>query len=201
MYNLRYFHPGNRDLDVLESEAEEKREEKKLLPIIKFPSSSSKTMSTTTTTTPNKERERKPQTSADGTSSMLVFRNLPSTTTSANFSTFVSSLAPAFVVTKKTDSGIQCEGYGFVTFTEKPDAINLVNNPPKYNSHTVTVAYAKPRQRRQQEEPKPKRVQLSKDPSSGFFLTPFFGRGNGQGLPGLRVLPAARRARSGKLIT
>jgi RNA recognition motif-containing protein len=173
------------------------------LPIVNF---LAQNMSTTTTTTPKKERERKSQSSADGTSSTLVFRNLPSTTTSADFSTFVSSLAPiqhAFVVTKKTDSGIQCEGYGFVTFTEKPDAINLVNNPPKYNSHTVTVAYAKPRQRRQQEEPKPKRVQLSKDPSmtSGFFLTPFFGRGNGQGLPGLRVLPAARRARSGKLIT
>src|SRR5271170_4671758 len=105
-----------------------------------------------TTTTPKKERERKPRISEDGTSSTLVFRNLPSTTTSAEFSAFASSLAPiqhAFVVTKKTDSGIQCEGYGFVTFAEKQTAIKLVTQPtiPYLKAQTVTISYAKPRQR------------------------------------------------------
>ena len=117
------------------------------------------------------KKERKPRPTEDGTSSTIVVRNLPSSTTSAEFNEFFSSIAPiqhAFVVTKKTDAGIQCEGYGFVTFGSKPDAIKLVEKStiPWKEDKTVTVAYAKPRQRhRNEDEPPAKRVQISKDPN------------------------------------
>jgi nucleolar protein 4 len=116
------------------------------------------------------KKEKPPTTTEDGTSSTVVVRNLPSTTTSAEFSTFCSSLAPiqhAFVVTNKTDSGeLQCEGYGFVTFHTKEDATSIVSKSPipysNPSTQLVTLAYAKPRNRSQ---PKEKHVQLSKDPS------------------------------------
>src|SRR5579859_359743 len=108
---------------------------------------------------------------ADGTSSTLVVRNLPSTTTSADFSSFFTAIAPiqhAFVVTKKADQGVLCEGFGFVTFADKSDAINLVKRgsiPWKDTSQILTLAYAKPRQRRTVETPAVKHVQPSKDPN------------------------------------
>lgn len=119
---------------------------------------------------PKAAKEPKPR-PADGTSSTLVVRNLPSTTTSADFTSFFTAIAPiqhAFVVTKKADQGVQCEGFGFVTFADKSDAVNLVRKasiPWKDASHNLTLAYAKPRQRRPAETPTQKHIQLSKDPS------------------------------------
>lgn len=121
------------------------------------------------TPSPNKEEKtRSPP--EDGTSSTLVIRGLPSSTTSSDVKTFFSSLAPiqsAFVVTKKTDSGIQCEGYGFVTFANRQDAVSFAQKSSlAWTDNTaVTLTYAKPRRRHVPDEGKPKHVQLSKDPS------------------------------------
>jgi nucleolar protein 4 len=113
----------------------------------------------------------------DGSSSTIVVRNLPETTTSSQFSDFFTTLAPiqhAFVVTKKTDEGIQCEGYGFVTFTTKQDAATIAAKQSLLftENSTVTLAFAKPRKRRHSEvegddaeAPPKKHVQPSKDPS------------------------------------
>jgi nucleolar protein 4 len=113
----------------------------------------------------------------DGTSSTILVRNLPEPTTSSEFSEFFAALAPiqhAFVVTKKTDEGVQCEGYGFVTFTTKQDAATIVakQSIPFTNNEEVTVTYAKPRKRRHSDveggdpESSPKKhVQPSKDPN------------------------------------
>jgi len=116
--------------------------------------------------------------SENGTSSTIVVRNLPSSTTSSEFSEVFAALAPiqhAFVVTKKTGEGLECEGYGFVTFATKQDAAAVVEKQsvPWTNNESVTVGYAKPRKRRHSEiegavaeshSPK-RRVQPSKDPT------------------------------------
>jgi nucleolar protein 4 len=121
--------------------------------------------------TPVSKRQRRPRVSEDGSSSTLIVRNLPTTATSAEFNTFFSTIAPvqhAFVVTKKTDSGIQGEGFGFVTFADKADAVKLAgksNIPWTTSGITLSVAFAKPRQRRQAENEKEKHVQVSKDPN------------------------------------
>ena len=122
-----------------------------------------------TTTAPSSKKDSKPP--EDGKSSTLVVRNLPSSATSSEFQEFFSSIAPvqhAFVVTKKTEEGVECDGYGFVTFAEKAEAIKLAEKGsiPWEKNITVSVAYAKPRKRRVSESgEKPKRVQESKDPS------------------------------------
>src|SRR5579871_5114210 len=122
-----------------------------------------------TTASPSTKKDRKP--TEDGTSSTLVVRNLPQTTTSAEFQEFFTSIAPvqhAFVVTKATEQKITCEGYGFVTFAEKAEAIKLAQKGqiPWKGKTTVSVSYAKPRKRRTSDSAeKPKRVQESKDPS------------------------------------
>jgi len=118
--------------------------------------------------------------SGTGTSSTVVVRNLPSSTTSSEFSEVFAALAPiqhAFVVTTKKagEGGVQCEGYGFVTFATKQDAAAVVEKQsvPWKNNESVTVAYAKPRKRRHSEiegavaeSPSSKRpVQPSKDPN------------------------------------
>jgi nucleolar protein 4 len=116
--------------------------------------------------------------SQDGTSSAIVVRNLPDSTTSSELSEFFAALAPvqhAFVVNKKTDEGVRCEGYGFVTFATKPDAATVVARqsiPWKNGGSAVTVAYAKPRKRRysdtegvESQSTTKKRVQPSKDPN------------------------------------
>src|SRR5437868_3721871 len=96
------------------------------------------------TQTPQAATEPKPR-PADGTSSTLVVRNLPSTTTSADFSSFFTAIAAiqhAFVVTKKADQGVLCEGFGFVTFADKSDAINLVKRgsiPWKVSFHKLSI--------------------------------------------------------------
>ena len=120
---------------------------------------------------PQTKKEQKPRTD-DGTSSTLVVRNLPSAATSSEFSAFFTAIAPvqhAFVVTKKTDEGIHGEGFGFVTFADKSDAVKLVQKGSiswTDKKHTLTVAYAKPRQRRAAEtNVKEKHVQPSKDPN------------------------------------
>jgi nucleolar protein 4 len=128
-------------------------------------------MSTPEVPVPVSKRERRPRVSEDGTSSTLIVRNLPTTATSADFNTFFSSIAPvqhAFIVTKKTDSGIQGEGFGFVTFADKADAVKLAGKstiPWTTPNVTLSLAFAKPRQRRRAEEEKEKHVQVSKDPN------------------------------------
>src|SRR5579859_1000848 len=103
---------------------------------------------------PVPKKDKKPRPPSDGTSSTLVVRNLPATATSADFTKFFADLAPiqhGFVVTKKTDEGVQCEGFGFVTFGDKADAVRLVQKGIitwNDKSTNLTVAYAKPRQRK-----------------------------------------------------
>jgi nucleolar protein 4 len=99
-------------------------------------------------------------------------RGLPSTATSSDLTTLFSGLAPvqhAFVVAKKSDGGTQGEGFGFVTFSEKTDAVKVVSTSTirwTDGKTNISVAYAKPRQRRRvEEEEKSKHVQVSKDPS------------------------------------
>jgi len=116
--------------------------------------------------------------SESSTSSTVVVRNLPSSTTSSELSEVFGALAliqHAFVVTKKTGEGVQCEGYGFVTFATKQDAAAVVEKQsvPWKNNGSVTVAYAKPRKRRHSEiegavdgsPPSKRPVQPSKDPN------------------------------------
>jgi nucleolar protein 4 len=119
---------------------------------------------------PKKERNSHPP--LDGTSRTLVVRGVPSTATSSDLTTLFSSLASvqhAFVVAKKLDTGIQGEGFGFVTFSEKSDAVKVASKstiPWTDGKTNIAVAYAKPRQRRPvEEEEKSKHVQVSKDPN------------------------------------
>ena len=130
-------------------------------------------MSTTIPSSSKKERKPRPS-EDDGKSSTLVVRNLPSSTTSSEFQEFFSSISPiqhAFVVTKKTDSGTICDGYGFVTFADKQETIKLAEKGsiPWKNNIILSLAYAKPRNRQPASESagaeKPKRVQESKDPN------------------------------------
>src|ERR1700738_3860718 len=115
------------------------------------------------------EQKRPPP--KDGTSSTLVVRNIPPTTTSSDFNAFFSALAPvqhAFVVGKKEDSRVQRGGFGYVTFSDKADAVKLVSKSsvPWIDGKTsVTLAYAKPRQRHRPDEARPKPIQESKDPN------------------------------------